>query len=176
MNRCPFCDSRVLGGVTTCPSCGAAVGDPDSEANTFDSTASHLEQRIRALLADGQKLEAIKLYREETGYALADAKQAVEDIEAGRSPTQPAPDAPDDIEREALRLLENGKTIEAVKLYRNATGVGLKEAYKYVQSLGRYHKIQVKQPGFPGIRPPGCVSVWILVIISLALALGWAWA
>jgi ribosomal protein L7/L12 len=167
MNRCPFCDTRVLGGVTTCPSCGAAVGDPTSDAHAFDSTASHLEQRVRSLLADGQKLEAIKLYRAETGLGLAEAKDAVEAIEAGRTPTKPPPDAPNEIEREALRLLENGKTIEAVKHYRDATGVSLKDAYKYVQSLGRYHKIQVKNPG--------CFGVWLLGMVSLAGAIGWAW-
>ena len=37
---------------------------------------------------------------------------------------------------ELVALLRAGRTIEAVKLHRQATGIGLKEAKDYVQDLG----------------------------------------
>lgn len=39
-------------------------------------------ERVRAALRDGNKIEAIKLYRELTGVGLKDAKDAVEAMEA----------------------------------------------------------------------------------------------
>ena len=40
---------------------------------------SSLSPRVGALLASGRKIEAIKVYREETGVGLEEAKKAVED-------------------------------------------------------------------------------------------------
>jgi ribosomal protein L7/L12 len=42
-------------------------------------------ERIRAVAVAGEKIAAIKLYRVATGAGLAEAKQAVEALEAGRS-------------------------------------------------------------------------------------------
>lgn len=41
-----------------------------------------IPERSRQLLAEGKKIEAIKVYREETGAGLKDAKDAVEAYEA----------------------------------------------------------------------------------------------
>ncbi len=51
-----------------------------------ESPLQQLLDDIRAHLAAGRKIEAIKLYREATGAGLAEAKEAVELIEAGRPP------------------------------------------------------------------------------------------
>ncbi len=40
-----------------------------------------------------------------------------------------------DLEARILALLANGRKIEAVKIYRNATGVGLKEAKEAVEAI-----------------------------------------
>lgn len=42
-----------------------------------------VDERIRQLLAAGQKIQAIKLYREATGVGLAEAKAAVERHQRG---------------------------------------------------------------------------------------------
>lgn len=42
---------------------------------------SDVEPRVRALLAEGKKIEAIKLYREVAGVGLKDAKTTVEAIQ-----------------------------------------------------------------------------------------------
>lgn len=43
--------------------------------------SNELEGRVRSLLAQGRKIEAIKVYREATGAGLRDAKEAVESYE-----------------------------------------------------------------------------------------------
>jgi hypothetical protein len=48
---------------------------------------SQLPPEITELLRQGKKIEAIKLYRETTGVGLAQAKDQVEAIERGESPT-----------------------------------------------------------------------------------------
>ena len=50
---------------------------------------------------------------------------------------QPGVNTPDDLDQQVQRLLEQGKKLEAVKLYMNRTGVSLKEAKDVVESMPR---------------------------------------
>jgi ribosomal protein L7/L12 len=101
------------------------------------------EAELRALLADGRKIEAIKRYREQTGAGLAAAKEAVEALEQGGSlPTIVPLDS--SIETEIASLLESGQKIQAIKLYRERTGAGLKEAKDAVDAMGRGEKVVVQ--------------------------------
>lgn len=97
---------------------------------------------IQALLADGKKIAAIKRTRELTGMGLAEAKNYVEALDRGQSSTvQPA--ATDELppridgagRAEILALVRDGKKISAVKRTRELTGMGLKDAKEYVESL-----------------------------------------
>lgn len=90
------------------------------------------------MLAQEGKIPAIKFYREQTGVGLAEAKAAVEAIEAGRaiSCSTGASDEP------LLRLLRAGRKIEAIKAHREQTGKGLKESKDYVDALAIAHGIQ----------------------------------
>ena len=92
--------------------------------------------RIRAELAAGRKIEAIKLYREASGAGLAEAKRAVEALEAGR-PMQQVPlgsASNDDIDQIKAAVF-TGEKIKAIRLYRQATGEGLKESKDFVEAL-----------------------------------------
>jgi ribosomal protein L7/L12 len=76
-----------------------------------------LAARVRSLTEAGQKIEAIKLFRERTGVGLKEAKDAVEAIELGQAvPSGPQSDR--DLEDEVVSLLEQGQKIEAIKRYR----------------------------------------------------------
>jgi ribosomal protein L7/L12 len=92
---------------------------------------------VRRALAAGNKIAAIKHYREATGLGLRDAKDAVEAIAAGRapSPLAAAPVAAVGGNATVLTLLAAGRKIEAIKVYREATGVGLKDAKDAVEAL-----------------------------------------
>lgn len=100
-----------------------------------------LVAEIRALLGQGKKINAIKLLRSRIPMGLAEAKQAVEEIEAGRVPAHwPGRPRPQDITDRSLvdqatDLKRQGRLIEAVKLVRQRTGLSLREAKDLVDNL-----------------------------------------
>ena len=110
-----------------------------------DELSDAVLARIKEALADGMKINAIKIYRGCTGSDLTTAKQAVEDIAAGLSP--PSGDVADDgsaatsktpSEAEAAAIsdaLSQGRKIEAIRLLREQTGMGLKEAKEAIEAL-----------------------------------------
>jgi len=98
-----------------------------------------------ALLAAGRKIEAVKRVRELTGLGLKEAKDYVDALQQGvvveapaLSPAHPLGETPPPLELDAqLRLLvAEGRKIEAIKLLRERSGLGLKEAKDYVDTLG----------------------------------------
>ena len=119
---------------------------------------------LLALLAEGRKIEAIKHYRDVTGAGLAAAKETVEALERGEPlPTEEPADSA--FENEIVLLLQGGKKIGAIKLYRERTGVGLKEAKDAVEAVAA-------QRGLPS--RAGCLGAALLLMaVSVAaLALG----
>ena len=63
------------------------VTKPPSGVRSYDDPV--MESKIRSLLAKGKKIDAVKIYREEYGIGLNEAKNAVERIEA-TMPRDPA--------------------------------------------------------------------------------------
>ena len=101
-----------------------------------------LRAEVAQLLAQGGKLEAIRLVRTRTGAGLAEAKELVEAIGRDEAIVPPAPGLAATIERaqrmseEVRRLAAQGQKIEAIKLLREKSGIGLKEAKDLVDRLG----------------------------------------
>ena len=99
------------------------------------------DAEVRALLAGGNKIAAIKRVRELTGMGLKDAKDYVEALPPGAiqtvsdTPRTMSGDAAADPEVRAL--LAGGNKIAAIKRVRELTGMGLKEAKDYVEALER---------------------------------------
>jgi ribosomal protein L7/L12 len=121
---------------------GAPVAVP--AAPPVHTSTADVEDELRALLARGQKIEAIKRVREATGLGLKEAKDYVEALAAGAPVALPtarlAEVSAGDIEGEVYALLARGQKIEAIKRVREATGLGLKEAKDYVDRLeSGYH-------------------------------------
>jgi ribosomal protein L7/L12 len=116
------------------PPSAAQPGAPSAQIADTDLV------QISALLAQGNKIEAIKRVRELTGLGLKEAKDYVEAMEAGGVP--PAlpgagaarPEGEGGL-AEVHALAAQGQKIEAIKRYRELTGVGLKEAKDYVDRL-----------------------------------------
>ena len=129
----------------------------------MDADNPDFEAELWTLLAEGRKIDAIKRYREQTGAGLAEAKQAVEALERGEPP--PAGDRADSsLEAEVLALLEQGRKIKAVKLYREQTGVGLKEAKDAVEAIGADRRIVTPSKS-------GCLGVVLLLGLVLLVFL-----
>jgi ribosomal protein L7/L12 len=94
---------------------------------------------INALVAGGNKIEAIKRVRELTGMGLKEAKDYVEALPlTGTTPpvsnTSAAP-AISAALSEVYLLAQQGNKIQAIKRYRELTGVGLKEAKDFVEAM-----------------------------------------
>jgi large subunit ribosomal protein L7/L12 len=84
----------------------------------------------------------------------------VESLEAGRSfPVAQQVDS--DLTSQVVSLLGRGEKIEAVKLYRNKLGGGLKEAKEAVERIGA-------QNGIPSSSGSGCLGIFILLAIVAA--------
>jgi ribosomal protein L7/L12 len=93
---------------------------------------------IRALIDGGNTIAAIKRVRELTGLGLKEAKDYVQSWQqTGAAPALSAGiDAPPAASLgEVQRLALQGQKIQAIKLYRQLTGAGLKEAKDYVDTL-----------------------------------------
>ncbi|MER2563809.1 MAG: ribosomal protein L7/L12 [Myxococcaceae bacterium] len=112
------------------------------EAVPVTQTPSAPNASVQDLLREGKKLEAIKLYREQSGLGLKEAKDAVEAMELGGSSAPPplvskrtitSEMAVDDAELRGH--VTGGRIIEAIKRYRELTGLGLKESKDAIESL-----------------------------------------
>jgi ribosomal protein L7/L12 len=94
------------------------------------------EEAIRDQLRSGNKIRAIKLYREQTGVGLKEAKYAVEMMEQERQHMLFSEQAQMYSGDDAIQhMLIAGNKINAIKLYRQRTGVGLKEAKDAVDRM-----------------------------------------
>ncbi|MEZ6040914.1 MAG: hypothetical protein R3C20_10435 [Planctomycetaceae bacterium] len=124
-----------------------------------------LQNQIRELLSRGQNIEAIKRVREETGWNLAEAKRAVEQLDEAEHPNEADAlhaNAPSDGKgdlQEIVALLQNGRKLEAIKLFRNQTRAGLKEAKQAVELIAAKHGIE--EP-----KGSGCLSIVVLLVIT----------
>jgi large subunit ribosomal protein L7/L12 len=98
-----------------------------------------------------------------TGAGLKEAKDAVEALERGGSPSTTRETSGDD--PEILNLLRAGQKIRAIKLYREKTGVGLAEAKNAVEALARAQGIPAGQSGC------GSAVLSLLVIASVIVYL-----
>ena len=158
MPKCTRCQEAVAAQAERCPKCGAWLGQlEDSPASSPGSP----DDAIRRLLSQGQKIGAIKLYRQQTGAGLAEAKAAVERMERG----EPAPDQrciADGSDQQLLELMASGQKIAAIKLLRDQTGLGLKDAKDAVEALAARHGIVTPARS-------GCLGVLALVLLASSL-------
>ena len=183
--NCPNCSAPITvnPGDTAikCSHCGSDLRISSAgEASMFFGTQPEASPSIpgldmtevERLTRAGQKINAIKLVREKTGWGLKESKDFVDALEAGK-PTPPIQVKPatfpspvfsdshgsgPDWER-IRQELAHGRKIEAIKIYRAQTGVGLKEAKDAVEMFERGQT--PPSPSTPGPAPviPGHVNL-----------------
>jgi ribosomal protein L7/L12 len=83
--RCPYCNTNVHIQLDRGDKKAVMISGP---AANSDQATNEMVAWIVSLCRVGQKIQAIKLYRELTGDGLADAKYAVEGLEGGQSMPQ----------------------------------------------------------------------------------------
>ena len=184
MPKCRFCDHNNPVGTDRCQNCGSWLEQalPSASAGQEPTTSldegvpqqpDSFEGRILLLMQAGKKIEAIKLYRQETGCGLKEAKDAVEALAAGQPIARRSGESveyigidPNSLEGQVLALMRAQKTIWAIKVYREQTGAGLKEAKDAVEALAAKYGIR-KQAGCAGM-------VLLMIAVSTIIGVG-AW-
>ena len=86
---------------------------------------------VHHLLAENRKIEAIKIIMDQAHIGLAEAKTFVENLVETKVPST----ADDDILQAIKNLLKDNRKIEAVKLAKFSTGLGLKESKDLVENI-----------------------------------------
>src|ERR1035441_6535602 len=112
-----------------------------TDKDKFDE--GDLDALLRASFAAKSKSEITK----PTEAELREAQDAVEAQDAA-------------LENEIVTLLEQGRKINAIKLYRKQTGAGLKEAKDAVEALAAKHGISPKAAGCAGM-------VLLMAVVSM---------
>jgi len=116
------------------------------------------ETQIKEIAANGNKIAAIKLYREMTGAGLKEAKDAVEALMLGGAVPRSAPfqaGEPDpSLENRIKQLLAERKKIEAIKAYREAYHCQLKEAKEAVDLI----QAEMQREGYSSLSSAPAIS------------------
>jgi ribosomal protein L7/L12 len=128
-------------------------------------------EAIRSALAAGRKIEAIKLYRESTGAGLVEAKAFVERLDLDSSVSTTAPHSiDDDTARRIQTAIFAGQKIEAIKLHRTATGMGLRESKDFIEALEA--ELRRIEPGkFTAPPAKGCASMILCVLLAAGVVI-----
>lgn len=90
----------------------------------------NIDDDILNLVATGDYLDAARRLQSRTGLSLEEAAAEIERLRADITPLDPGngPAIADPITPAIAEAVRAGRKIEAIKLYRQAHGVGLKEA------------------------------------------------
>ena len=141
---------------------------------------------ILSIWNSGSKVLAIKLLREQSGLGLAEAKQLLESVDAGAADSPLALNSaiPASAELRIHAAMASGNKLEAVKLLKEATGLGLAEAKERIDEAMQGEPLNLEaalnQPTLPNAASsaPGEVkgSHGILWLALILVALAWgAW-
>ena len=174
------------------------------DMNSFIQQAQKLKG-VKRLVQERRMIDAVKLYREITGAGLKEAKDAVEAIARGEPVqinnvvTTHVGGATDQAEKmkDVVRLIKDGNKIEAIKTFREATGVGLKEAKDAVEAIERNRSATISTvtttpytttPATPQAAVPstppimetvsplnGVVILFLLFVLLISSAAAFAW-
>jgi ribosomal protein L7/L12 len=157
MSRCPFCDCQNPPGAKACHNCRAELPDADEVPPPPDG------DKLADLIKRGEKIGAVKLYRERTGVGLKEAVDAIEAMQRGEQPRRhTAVEAIPAEFPDVVSLIEQGKKIAAIKLYREKTGAGLANSKAAVEALAVEQGITFPRSGCAGV-VLACVVIGFVV-------------
>jgi ribosomal protein L7/L12 len=115
-----------------------STGEATQTQGLMNEVDADVAGKVKALMQQGNKIEAIKVYREATGTGLKEAKDAVEALDADSVlPMAQQANVMGEPSEKVNALLERGNIIEAIKAYREITGAGLKEAKDAIDAIKR---------------------------------------
>jgi ribosomal protein L7/L12 len=137
-------------------------------------TSDKIPDDVLLAIGRGDVIEAIKLLRAATGLGLKEAKDLVDAHRSGKTVSvvllahSESLPASGPLPQPVMQALRNGNKIEAIKLLREETGLGLKEAKDAVEAL---HPLQ---PGTGmgisrGGSGAGSAIWWVSAMVVIAI-------
>ena len=150
---------------------------------------SSAEERCAALLRNGEKIQAIKVWREHTGASLKVSKQIIEHFEqhgnweaptaiAAASAVEAVPAMTEaELKAACAALIEEGRKVGAVQLWRQQTRASLLECRAQVESFEKTGEWlapgSVPRPGTPfvlylmGLLLLGAVASAVAIVVQV---------
>ena len=149
-----------------------------NESNDGDLTPEQMSAIVDSLVEQG-KLPAIKLYRVATGKGLKEAKDFIESLSAELRESPSGESAGGGLTPERVaeieELLLNRRKIDAIKVYRSATGKGLKESKDFVEAIAAelYERDPEKYACLAKATGGGCAGASALLVgLTVGLVYG----
>lgn len=127
---------------------------------------------VLAALQRGGTIEAIKLLRESTGLGLKEAKDIIDRHASGQEVSVSAGVTPAAIPPDVAALMLQGNKIDAIRLLREQTGMGLKEAKDAVEAIQERNKGAQSRLAPGEIARPGN-GTWIVATLVAVAVLAW---
>jgi ribosomal protein L7/L12 len=112
--------------------------------------------RLTDLILAGQKIEAIKVYRDITGMGLRESKEFIDEFEAQLREANPD-------------FIFVGQKIAAIKMHKEATGLGLKESKDVIDALEKQLREECPE-NFTHVGTSGCAVVLVGGLLALTAA------
>ncbi|WP_372721057.1 hypothetical protein [Novipirellula sp.] len=122
-----------------------------------DNLTEEQIETIRLELQAGRKLNAVKLHKQWTGSSLVAAKNYVESLPVGPQTVTWDKDLDGKQIDEILDAIQEGSKLKAIKLYKESTGVRLKESKVFIERL--MHELGIEQR-------KGCAATILLFVIA----------
>ncbi len=122
--------------------------------------------QLRDELSNRRKLAAVKLYKEWAECSLLEAKNFVESLADGNVATgdQTGSNLDDRVMDRILDALQKGNKLEAVKLYKESSGLSLMESKKFIEKL-------MSELGVEDSKGSGCAGMILAALITSGAAL-----
>jgi ribosomal protein L7/L12 len=129
-----------------------------------------LPQDVLDALSRGYAIDAIKLLRQSSGLGMKEAKDAIDAHLHGNPPSAPAANVGyvGPLPETVLLALRGGNKIEAIRLLRQATGLGLKEAKDAVDSFEQGTKPRLDEIAPGEISRKSGFIWWVVAAIVIA--------
>lgn len=146
----------------------------------IDDLPQGVQEKIRQDILEGRKLDAVKTFREATGQNLLKCKTVIEDewerLSSAHQQRLEQPENPADSDElnQILDLIFTHNKLDAVKVYKDSTGVSLLAAKKFIEDLTDQLKEdcpdQFKISTGNQLGCAGALLVFIAVVLYMGIA------
>ncbi len=132
--------------------------------------ASPLPANVLIALQQGNTVEAIKLLRQSTGLGLKEAKDAIDDHLLGRSAAITPAASVGAFPPSVVDALHRGNKVEAIKLLRQHSRLGLKEAKDAVDAYQQEASTRTGSLSPGQVSRSGSAIGWLVALIATCIA------